>query len=100
MVSLLSDYLKVARELGEEPDADLLAPIVAKFEEIKEKRPPRPILVTQQERVRMRRATPVAGDTMLHTITCVTQPGNWQVRQRWIFSRVCRSRQYGPLFMR
>ena len=35
MAALVSEYLTHVKELGESPDTDLLAPIVAKFEEIK-----------------------------------------------------------------
>ena len=35
MGALVSEYLTHVKELGESPDMDLLAPIVAKFEEIK-----------------------------------------------------------------
>ena len=37
MGALVSDYLRHVKELGESPDMDLLAPITAKFEEMKDK---------------------------------------------------------------
>jgi len=34
MGSLVTDYVTLSRELGEEPDAELLGPIVAQFEKM------------------------------------------------------------------
>jgi hypothetical protein len=37
MGALVSHYLTHVKELGEHPDTELLAPVIAKFEEIKDK---------------------------------------------------------------